>query len=267
MTRIAILGANGRMGRVLIDAINQAEGAELTAAVVRPGSKWSGFDVGELAGIGKLGLEVTEQLDPESFDVLIDFTLPEAVAQNLDWCVKHNKAIVIGTTGLNAEQKQLISEAGKSIPVVFAANMSVGVNLLFNLLRQTAKVMGETADIEIWEAHHRFKQDAPSGTAVAMGEVIADELNRDLSQCAVYGREGVTGERDQQTIGFATIRAGDVVGEHTAMFADIGERIEITHRASSRLTFAKGAVRAALWLADKKAAQYDMQDVLGLDKS
>ncbi|MCF2950093.1 4-hydroxy-tetrahydrodipicolinate reductase [Paraglaciecola aquimarina] len=265
MTNIAIFGANGRMGRVLIEAIEQSNENTLTGASVRPTSSLVGVDVGELAGIGKKGLNVTADLGDNisNIDVLIDFTLPDALSANLDMCIKHNKPIVIGTTGLTQEQKQILDNASQHIPVVFAANYSVGVNLMLNLVRQAASVMADTADIEILEAHHRFKKDAPSGTAVAIGEAIASEIGRDLSSCAVYGREGDTGERDHNTIGFATVRAGDVVGEHTALFADIGERLEITHKASSRLTFAKGAVKAANWLIDKPAGLYDMEDVLG----
>ncbi|MDN4501069.1 4-hydroxy-tetrahydrodipicolinate reductase [Alteromonadaceae bacterium BrNp21-10] len=263
---IGIFAANGRMGRVLIEAIYAENTTELTAAAVRADSAWVGMDVGELAGIGSKGLALTGELDSfaEQIDVMIDFSLPVALESNLSWCLQHNKPLVVGTTGLNAEQKSLLKVAAKKIPIVFAANMSVGVNLLMSLLKKAAAVMGETADIEIVETHHRFKKDAPSGTALALGEVIADELGRDLQQCAVYGREGDTGERDQNTIGFATVRAGDVVGDHTVVFADIGERLELTHKASSRLTFAKGAVRAALWVAGKPAALYSMQDVLGI---
>lgn len=264
LVKSGIFGANGRMGRALIEAHLQEEDIDLQFAHVRASSKWLGFDIGELAGTPKKGVLTTSDTQELPVDVMIDFTLPEALAANIELCVKHSLPMVIGTTGLNAEQKSLIAAGAKSIPIMFAANMSIGVNLLFNLVRQTARVMGQTADIEIWEAHHRFKKDAPSGTAVAIGEVIADELGRDLEQCAVYGREGDTGERDQGTIGFATIRAGDIVGEHTAMFAELGERIELTHRASSRLTFARGAVRAAKWLVGQPAGQYDMQDVLGL---
>lgn len=259
-----IFGANGRMGRALIEAHLQEQDINLNYAHVRASSKWQGFDIGELAGTAKQGVLTTSDTSKLPVDVMIDFTLPEALAANLELCVAQQRPVVIGTTGLDESQKALIAEAAQSVPVVFAANMSIGVNLLFNLVRQTARVMGQTADIEIWEAHHRFKKDAPSGTAVAIGEVIADELGRDLNECAVYGREGDTGEREQQTIGFATIRAGDIVGEHTAMFAELGERIELTHRASSRLTFAKGAVRAAKWLVNQPAGLYDMQDVLGL---
>lgn len=265
MSNIAIFGANGRMGRVLIDAVEQSADATLTAAAVRSESSFVGMDVGELAGIGKKGLAISADLVPKlaNIDVLIDFTLPAALKDNLAFCIAHNKPVIIGTTGLNTVQKQALEDAAKYIPIVFAANYSVGVNLMLNLVRQAAAVMADTADIEILEAHHRFKKDAPSGTAVAIGEAIADEIGRDLNECAVYGREGDTGERDHNTIGFATVRAGDVVGEHTALFADIGERLEITHKASSRLTFAKGAVKAANWLIDKPAGLYDMQDVLG----
>jgi 4-hydroxy-tetrahydrodipicolinate reductase len=265
MHNLAIFGANGRMGRVLIEAINLNDQVNFAAATVRQSSPWLGFDVGEMAGIGPLGVKVTDDLNPlaENIDVMIDFTLPAALATNLEWCVQAKKPIVIGTTGLNLEQKSLLQNAAQHIPIVFAANYSVGVNLLLNLVRQAARVMGNTADIEIIEAHHRFKKDAPSGTAMAIGEAIADELGRDLSECAVYGREGDTGERNHHTIGFATVRAGDVVGEHTALFADIGERLEITHKASSRLTFAKGAVSAAQWISDKPAGLYSMEHVLG----
>lgn len=265
VTKIAIFGANGRMGRVLIEACDLDNDIELTSASVRPDSPWVGMDVGELAGIGKRQLPVVsiDDKNHDNIDVAIDFTLPVALENNLDWCVKHNKPVVIGTTGLNTNQLAMLQNASKSIPIVFAANYSVGVNLMLNLVRQTAKVMGDSADIEILEAHHRFKKDAPSGTAMAIGEAIADELGRDLSKCAVYGREGDTGEREHETIGFATVRAGDVVGEHTALFADIGERLEITHKASSRLTFAKGAMTASKWVVKQTPGLYSMEHVLG----
>jgi 4-hydroxy-tetrahydrodipicolinate reductase len=200
----------------------------------------------------------------DDFDVLIDFTRPEATLAHLAICRGAGKAMVIGTTGFDEDQKAVIREASKDIPVVFAPNMSVGVNLCFKLLELAARVMGDAADIEIIEAHHRHKVDAPSGTALRMGEVVADALGRNLEDCAVYGREGVTGERERETIGFETIRAGDIVGEHTVMFAAEGERVEITHKASSRMTFAGGAVRAAAWLGDRPRGLFDMQDVLGL---
>ncbi len=265
VTKIAIFGANGRMGRVLIEASDLDDAIELSAASVRADSQWIGMDVGELAGIGKRNLAVQGDLGntPVEIDVAIDFTLPAALEHHLAWCVEHAKPTVIGTTGLQSEQLAMLKEASASIPIVFAANYSVGVNLMLNLVRQTAKVMGNSADIEIIEAHHRFKKDAPSGTAMAIGEAIADELDRDLSQCAVYGREGDTGERDQETIGFVTVRAGDVVGDHTALFADLGERLEITHKASSRLTFAKGAMTASKWVTKQKPGLYSMEHVLG----
>jgi 4-hydroxy-tetrahydrodipicolinate reductase len=266
MTRIAITGAAGRMGRALIEATHQSDDLQLSVALERPGSSVIGTDAGELAGIGTLGVVVSDDLTKvtDQFDVLIDFTRPEVTSRNLAICRDANKRIVIGTTGFSDEQKQAIKDASQSIGVVFAPNMSVGVNLCLKLLDMAARVMGDYTDIEIIEAHHRHKVDAPSGTALRMGEVVASALGRDLKDCAVYGREGQTGERDRKTIGFETIRAGDIVGEHTVMFADIGERVEITHKASSRMTFAKGAVRAAGWLMQHANGLFDMQDVLGL---
>jgi 4-hydroxy-tetrahydrodipicolinate reductase len=265
MVKIAIPGAAGRMGQELVKVCQDATGVEAGAATEHPDSKAMGRDSGEIAGIDANGILIGETSSPESFDVLIDFTRPQPAMDHLDYCVLHNKAMVIGTTGFSAEEKQRITEAAKSIPVVFAPNMSVGVNLCFKLLATAAKVLGDSVDIEIIEAHHRHKVDAPSGTALGMGEVIAEALDRNLDECAVYGREGNTGERDRTTIGFSTIRAGDIVGEHTVMFASEGERIEITHKASSRATFANGAVRAAKWLAAQPPGLYTMQDVLGLD--
>ena len=266
MANIAIVGAAGRMGKTLIEAVNADEQSQLTAGTVVADSSLVGVDAGEVAGIGKNDVALVSSLDnANDFDVLIDFTTTDATMSHLDWCVANNKSIVIGTTGFSDEQKARIQAAGETIPVVFAPNMSVGVNLCFKLLDMAARVLGDTVDIEVIEAHHRHKIDAPSGTALGMGEVLAKALDRDLKECAVYGREGVTGERDRKTIGFETIRAGDIVGEHTVMFADIGERIEITHKASSRMTFAKGAIRAANWLMDKPAKVYSMQDVLDLN--
>lgn len=265
--RLAIVGAAGRMGRQLIQAAHEAEEACLGAALVRRGSSLVGTDAGELAGIGALGITVTDNLDAvvNDFDVLIDFTRPDATLAYLAFCRQHHKAIVIGTTGFDENGKAAIKQASQETGIVFAANFSVGVNLVLKLLEKAAKVMGDYADIEIVEAHHRHKVDAPSGTALAMGEAIAGAMDWDLDEHAVYAREGHTGERKPQTIGFATMRAGDIVGEHTAMFADIGERVEITHKASSRMTFAKGAVRAAVWLRDYKNGLYDMRSVLNLD--
>ncbi len=267
MRRIAVMGAAGRMGKTLIDAVQQRSPlCGLTAAIVRPGSSLIGADAGELASLGQLGVPLSSDLQAvvDDFDVLIDFTLPEVMLKNLEICRQSGKAMVIGTTGLSPAQKQLLAEAGKDIPIVFAANFSVGVNLSLKLLDMAARVMGEDADIEIIEAHHRHKIDAPSGTALRMGEVIADALGRDLQKVAVYGREGHTGARERETIGFATVRGGDVVGDHTVLFATEGERLEITHKASSRMTFAKGAVRAALWLKGREPGLFDMQDVLDL---
>lgn len=266
MIRIAVAGATGRMGRSLIEACRQAEGIDCTVALGRPGSQLIGADAGVIAGTGSLGVTITDDLAEvlNDFDVLIDFTRPEASLLTLERCRAAGKRMVIGTTGFSAEHKAQITRAAEDIAIVFAPNMSVGVNLCFKLLDLAARVLGSGVDVEIIEAHHRHKADAPSGTALRMGEVVAKALDRDLNQCAVYGRQGMTGERTRETIGFATIRAGDIVGEHTVMFADVGERVEITHRASSRMTFAKGAVRAAGWLIQYQRGLFDMQDVLGL---
>lgn len=266
MTRLAITGAAGRMGRALLEATTQHENTTVAVAIERSGSSVIGADAGELAGIGKLDVNIVDDLASTSdqFDVLIDFTRPEVTIANLEICRQAGKKMVIGTTGFSDEQKQQISDASKEMAVVFAPNMSVGVNLCLKLLDMAARVMGDYTDIEVIEAHHRHKVDAPSGTALRMGEVVASALGRDLKDCAVYGREGISGERDRKTIGFETIRAGDIVGEHTVMFADIGERVEITHKASSRMTFAKGAVRAADWLMQHPTGLFDMQDVLSL---
>jgi len=266
MTRIAITGAAGRMGRSLIEAVHQAPGMELTVALERPESTLLGSDAGDLAGIGKLHVPLVANLGAvtDAFDVLIDFTRPESTLANLEVCRAAGRRMVIGTTGFSAAQKSEIAGAAHDIAVVFAPNMSIGVNLCFKLLDTAARVLGNAVDIEVIEAHHRHKVDAPSGTALRMGEVVAAALGRELKDCAVYGREGHTGERDNRSIGFETIRAGDIVGEHTVMFAGAGERVEITHKASSRMTFANGAVRAAAWTMGREAGLFDMQDVLGL---
>ena len=265
--RVAIAGAAGRMGRSLIESVCRSEAAvTVSAASVRAGDPTLGMDVGLLAMGQALGVLAKDSLTQQSdaFDVLIDFTTPESTLQHLSLCLDARKALVIGTTGFSETQKRQIEDAAAQIPIVFAPNMSVGVNLCLQLLRQAAAVLGDAADIEIYEAHHRFKKDAPSGTALKMGEVIADELDRNLAEVAVYGREGAEPERDRTTIGFATARAGDIVGDHTVTFATLGERVEITHKASSRMTFANGAVRAAAWLEGKPAGLYSMQDVLDL---
>ena len=254
------------MGRTLVQACSENANCQLGAAIEHESSPFIGRDAGAVAGIDSQNANIVTQLTDvaDDFHTLIDFTRPEVTLKNLEACVAHGKNIVIGTTGFTDEEKQKINQAAETIGVVFAPNMSVGVNLCFKLLDIAARVLGDEVDIEVIEAHHRHKVDAPSGTALRMGEVVADALGRDLKDCAVYGREGVTGERDRKTIGFETIRAGDIVGDHTVMFADIGERVEITHKASSRMTFANGALRAALWLADKNNGLYDMQDVLDL---
>ncbi|GAA5213788.1 4-hydroxy-tetrahydrodipicolinate reductase [Corallincola platygyrae] len=264
--RVAIAGCAGRMGKNLVASAFESPLVEVVAGFERPESSLIGVDLGELAGVGKLDIPVSAGLEglEDQVDVVIDFTAPVATLANIEWCKTHGKQIVIGTTGFSDEEKQAIDEAAKHCAIMMASNYSVGVNLVFKLLETAARVMGDYTDIEIIEGHHRHKVDAPSGTALSMGEVIADTLNRDLKKVAVYGREGITGERERDTIGFATIRAGDLVGEHTAMFADIGERVEITHKASSRMTFANGAVRAAAWIKNKQSGFFDMQDVLGL---
>ncbi|HYE34543.1 4-hydroxy-tetrahydrodipicolinate reductase [Methylocaldum sp.] len=266
MIKVGIIGGAGRMGHALIHACLSTHGMLLTAVVERKGSPAVGKDAGELAGLPKLDIPVIDDLASviADLDVVIDFTRPESTMEHLAVCREHGKRLVIGTTGFTPEQKANIEHTALTIPIMLAPNMSVGVNLCLKLLEIAAKVIGEQTDIEIIEAHHRHKVDAPSGTALRMGEVVAAALGRDLRECAVYGREGHTGERDRKSIGFSVIRAGDIVGEHTVMFADEGERVEITHNASSRMTFAKGAMRAATWLMDKGPGFYDMQDVLGL---
>ncbi len=266
MTRIAVTGATGRMGRAIIEVCINSDSVALGAAIVKPGSDLMGLDAGDVLGVGKTDVVFGDEISAvvDDFDVLIDFTLPEVTMANLAVCQKAGKHMVIGTTGFSSEQKQKISHAACDFALVMAPNMSVGVNLCFKLLELAAHVMGNEVDIEIIEAHHRHKVDAPSGTALRMGEIVANTLGRDLNACAVYGREGRTGVRDRRSIGFETIRAGDIVGEHTVMFADVGERVEIVHKATSRMTFAKGAVRAANWIKRHDSGLYDMQDVLGL---
>ncbi|MEQ8289854.1 MAG: 4-hydroxy-tetrahydrodipicolinate reductase [Gammaproteobacteria bacterium] len=266
VTRVGVCGAAGRMGKMILEVCNDTEGVEVTAAIEYSGSSMLGVDAGEQAGIGKLGVSITDDIAAvaDNVDVIIDFTFADAFAANLEKCVASNCKMVIGTTGLSPKDHDAINKASESIGIVFAPNMSIGVNVTLKLLEMAASVLGDSADIEIIEAHHNQKKDAPSGTAIRMGEVVAKTLGRDLKECAVYGREGITGVRDRKTIGFETIRAGDIVGDHTVMFAMAGERVEITHKAHSRKTFASGAVRAANWLADKNSGLFDMQDVLDL---
>jgi len=263
--KVVIAGCSGRMGHVLLECVFADTDLVLHGALDRADNPQLGRDAGEQ--LGKVsGVKVTDNIDDalRNADVLVDFTRPEASMLYLAACQKHQVKMIIGTTGFSAEQKQVIEAAAKNVAIVFAPNMSVGVTLLINLVQSAAKVLNEGYDIEIIEAHHRHKIDAPSGTALRLGEAAASALGRDLAECAVYGREGVTGERDPSTIGFATVRGGDVVGDHTVLFAGIGERVELTHKASSRATFALGALRAAKFLADKNSGLFDMQDVLNL---
>ncbi|MFZ0488547.1 MAG: 4-hydroxy-tetrahydrodipicolinate reductase [Arenicellales bacterium] len=263
MIRVGIAGVNGRMGKALVQACQARDDMRLVSATVRPGSDLVGTDAGQIAGITALGVLAREALD-EDLDVVVDFTLPESTLANVQWCTTYGKGIVIGTTGFEPEQRSRIEVAAAEIPIVLAPNMSVGVNLCFRLSEVAARAVGSSSDIEIIEAHHRDKADAPSGTALKLGEKVAGALGRRLEDVAVYGRHGHTGPRPRDAIGFATVRGGDIVGEHTVLFASEGERIEITHKATSRLNFAHGALRAAEWLAGRDAGLYDMQDVLGL---
>jgi 4-hydroxy-tetrahydrodipicolinate reductase len=265
MQAIAIAGSSGRMGRALLEAVFLAPDLRLHAALDRHDSPFLGKDAGELVG-SPCGIHITDQVAQAlaGAHALIDFTRPEGTMAHVEVCRHLHVGMVIGTTGLSAEQKARIAEAAREIPIMLAPNMSVGVTLMLNLLQKAAQVLSEGYDIEIIEAHHRHKVDAPSGTALRMGEVIAQALGRDLNRVAVYGREGVTGERQPATIGFATVRGGDIVGDHTALFAGTGERLEITHKASSRATFAVGALRAARFITGKSSGLFDMRDVLGL---
>ena len=265
MINVAVAGAAGRMGRALIEAISAAPEFALSGAIEHAASSYLGKDAGELIGAPNRCM-ISDDLDAtlRTSQILIDFTRPDATLAHLEACVANKVAMVIGTTGFSSEQKRRIAAAAEQIAIVFAPNMSVGVNLLFKLIETAAGVLDSEYDVEIIEAHHRHKIDAPSGTALRMGEVIAQALKRDLEAVAVYGRQGVTGERKAETIGFSTIRGGDVVGDHTALFAGIGEQLEITHKASSRATFAIGALRAARFAVERQTGLYDMQDVLGL---
>ena len=265
MMKIAVAGASGRMGRMLVEAVLEAPDAELSGALDIAGSPALGRDAGDFLG-RVTGVRITDSLDEAlaGADALIDFTRPEGTLRHLEACAARGVRMVIGTTGFDEDGKAAIARAAQRIGVVFAPNMSVGVNVTFKLLETAARILAEGYDIEIIEAHHRHKVDAPSGTALRMGEAIADALGRDLKKVAVYGREGVTGERDPSTIGFATVRGGDIVGDHTVLFAGIGERIEITHRSASRVTYAHGSLRACRFLAGRQAGLFDMQDVLGL---
>lgn len=263
--RVAIAGASGRMGRMLIEAALKEDGIALASAFDRPGTPFIGRDAGELAGM-QTGVMILDDAAAAiaAADCVIDFTRPEGTLAHLAQACELGKAAVIGTTGFDAAGKAAIAEIARHIPVVFAPNMAVGVNAVFRVLEVAARILSEGYDVEVIEAHHRFKVDAPSGTALRMGEVVARELGRSLNECAIYGREGHTGERNSETIGFSTIRGGDVVGDHTVLFAGIGERIEITHKSGSRMPYALGSMRAARFLAGRASGLFDMQDVLGL---
>lgn len=266
-TRVAIAGASGRMGRQLIQASFDDNQIELGAVFERVGSSLLGADVGEFAGLMRNGVKVSDDFAKENdkFDVLIDFTSPDGTLHYLDFCRKYKKSMVIGTTGITASDKKKINMASTEIAIVMAANFSVGVTMLLKLLEKVTRVMGNHTDIEVTEAHHKHKTDVPSGTALAMGEIIATALGQDLKDCIVYSDGNKIGERKSGKIGFTSIRAGDIVGEHTALFIDEGERLEITHKASNRTIFARGALRAASWLNDKPAKLYSMVDVLGMN--
>ncbi|MBF0506054.1 MAG: 4-hydroxy-tetrahydrodipicolinate reductase [Nitrospirae bacterium] len=266
MNNIIVTGAAGRMGGRIMVLSKEYPDLRLAGALERKGNEAVGKDIGPLAGMGESGVKVGDSLEAiiGKADVVIDFTAPSAAMQNLEIVSRHGKAMVIGTTGFSKNEIETIRRFAGEIPVVLAPNMSVGVNLLFKVLQDVARVLGDDYDIEIIEAHHRLKKDAPSGTALKMAQVIAEAVHRNLDEVGVYARKGIIGERSGKEIGIQTVRAGDIVGEHTVLFGGLGERIEITHKASSRDTFARGALKAALWITGRRAGLYDMQDVLGL---
>lgn len=261
-----VVGAAGKMGNRIIHIIQETPGIGLSQAVERPDHPSIGMDIGELIGLGKLGIPLEGKMKKEAGDVIINFSSPSASLESLEFARETGLAIVIGTTGLNQEQLEKLKTFSKNVRCVFAPNMSVGMNLMFRVVQDVASVLGPDYDIEILEAHHRLKKDSPSGTAVKLGELIANAIGRNLDQVGVYGRKGMIGERTKEEIGMQVIRAGDIVGEHTVLFGGIGERLEITHRAHSRDNFARGAVKAALWVVNQPNGLYDMQDVLGLKR-
>ncbi len=269
MLKTVVVGALGRMGRSIMDVVAESNAVELSGAVETSDNPYIGKDIGELAGTGKTGIRLTDDLEEAIKDAgcIIDFTLPEATIHNLEVACKYGKAFVTGTTGFSHHQRGILRDLGKKGRIVAAPNMSVGINLLLKVVADMAEVLGDDYDVEIVEAHHRLKKDAPSGTAIRLAEVLAHTLHRDLDSVATYGREGIIGKRKHDEIGILSVRAGDIVGDHTVLFGGDGERIEITHRAHSRVTFARGAVRAALWLVEQPNGLYDMQDVLGLEES
>ena len=264
--RVGVIGAGGRMGRMLIEATTQNPNTTLKAAIERQGSSLVGADAGEVVGVGVLDVQIVDDLPAviDSIDVLIDFSLPDATERNLRICAEHNTAMVIGTTGFNDAQKAELAKASERIAIVYAGNYSTGVNVSLKLLEMAAKAFGKDADVEIIEAHHKHKIDAPSGTAYMMAEAVAKARGQNLDEVAIYGREGQTGAREGGTIGIHAIRGGEIVGDHKVMFIADGEMVEITHHARERMTFAAGAVRASTWIVQQAAGQYDMQDVLGL---
>jgi 4-hydroxy-tetrahydrodipicolinate reductase len=266
MIRIGVAGAAGKMGGRIAALIREYEGLQLAGAFERKGHKNIGRDIGPLVGIGETGVTLSGSINEiiDRVDLIIDFTSVESTKENLKTVSQKKKAMVIGTTGFTKDDLKEIEPLTKAIPCVMASNMSLGVNLLLKVLRDVARVLGNDYDIEIIEAHHRMKKDAPSGTAMKMAQVIADAVERNLDEVAVYARKGIIGERTKKEIGIQTVRAGDIVGEHTVLFGGLGERIEITHKASSRDTFARGALKAARWVHGKPSGLYDMQDVLGL---
>jgi 4-hydroxy-tetrahydrodipicolinate reductase len=263
---VGVIGAGGRMGRMLIEAVQNNPQTALKAAIERQGSSLVGADAGEVAAIGHLNVQIVDDLVAviNDIDVLIDFSLPDATEKNMQVCAEHNVAMVIGTTGFNEQQEQVLAKASEKITIVYAGNYSTGVNLSLKLLGMAAKAFGNDADVEIIEAHHKHKIDAPSGTAYMMAEAVAEARGQNLKDVAIYGREGQTGERKSGTIGIHAVRGGEIVGDHTVMFIADGEVVEITHRARARMTFAAGAVRAATWVVEQEVGQYNMQDVLGL---
>ena len=264
---VGVIGAGGRMGRMLIEAVQDNPQTTLNAAIERQGSSLVGADAGEVAAIGRLEVQIVDDLKAviSDIDVLIDFSLPAATEQNMQICAANKVAMVIGTTGFNEQQEQVLKEASKQIAIVYAGNYSTGVNLSLKLLAMAAKAFGNDADVEVIEAHHKHKIDAPSGTAYMMAEAVAEARGQNLKDVAIYGREGQTGEREAGSIGIHAIRGGEIIGDHTVMFIADGEVVEITHRARARMTFAAGAVRAATWVIKQEVGQYNMQDVLGLN--
>jgi 4-hydroxy-tetrahydrodipicolinate reductase len=261
-----VVGAAGKMGARIIHIIKETPPMKLFRAIERPDHPSIGKDIGDVIGLGKTGVILESSLKKGEGDVIINFSSPQASLESLEFAKEAGFAIVIGTTGLSPEQTNKVKELSKSVRCVLAPNMSVGVNVMFRIVQEVAKVLGPEYDIEILEAHHRLKKDSPSGTAVKLGELISSSIGRDFGKVGIYGRKGIVGERTKEEIGMQVIRAGDIVGEHTVLFGGIGERLEITHRAHSRDNFARGAVRAALWVVNQPNGLYDMQDVLGLKK-